>query len=135
MNPDLTHTLQLYYEAWSRQDPELVMEFFSDKSSFEDLGFAAKFVGLVQIRSFVDITYSGAPDFKVEPTKIIVGAGCAAAEWTMTGTHSGNFPGLPATGKRFEVRAASIIDFDDTKIYRIVDYWNPIEFQRSVGIA
>lgn len=53
----------------------------------------------------------------------------------MTGTHQGDLPGLPATGNRFEVRATSIVTFDGEKIARIVDYWNPLEFQRAVGLG
>jgi steroid delta-isomerase-like uncharacterized protein len=133
MKTDLETQLRRYYEAWSRQDADAVMEFFTEVSSFEDLAFAAKFEGLGQIRSFVDLTFAGSPDFKVSPKQIIAGDGVAAAAWTMSGIHSGDYPGLPATGNRFEVRASSIVNFDGDKIKTIVDYWNPIEFRHSVG--
>ena len=133
---DLEGLLRDYYQAWSRQDVDSVLEFFTDDSIFEDLAFAAKFQGLDQIRYFVDLTYAGSPDFRVVPNQIIVGDAMAAAAWTMSGIHIGDFPGLPATGKRFEVRASSIINFDQyNKIKSIVDYWNPAEFQRSVGLS
>lgn len=135
MEFDLEQRLRQYYDAWSRQDIDAVMGFFTDASSFEDLGFAYKFEGLEQIRSFVELTYAGSPDFRIQPTKIIVGDGAAAAAWTMSGTHSGDYPGLPATGKRFRVRAASIINFDGDRIKTVVDYWNLFEFKRSVGLA
>ena len=135
MTIDFEKRLRRYYDAWSRQDADAVMHFFDDTSTFEDLAFAAKFVGLTQIRSFVDLTYAGSPDFQVRPTQIVVGDGVAAAAWTMSGTHSGDFPGLPATGKRFEVRASSVVEFGGGTIKAIVDYWNPLEFQRSVSLA
>ncbi len=135
MEFDLEQRLRQYYDAWSRQDIDAVMGFFTDASSFEDLGLAYKFEGLEQILSFVELTYAGSPDFRVQPTKIIVGDGAAAAAWTMSGTHSGDYPGLPATGKRFRVRASSIINFDGDRIKTIVDYWNLVEFKRSVGLA
>ncbi|SMP61624.1 conserved hypothetical protein, steroid delta-isomerase-related [Neorhodopirellula lusitana] len=131
----LESRLKDYYDAWSRQDGNGVMSFFGESSTFEDLAFGARFEGLTQIRSFVDLTYAGSPDFRVRPTQIVVGEGSAAAAWVMSGTHSGDFPGLPATGKKFEVRASSIIRFDRDTIKTIVDYWNPAEFQRSVGLA
>ena len=133
---DLEGLLRDYYQAWSRQDVDSVLKFFTDESIFEDLAFAEKFQGLDQIRYFVDLTYAGSPDFRVVPTQIIVGDAMAAAAWTMSGIHVGDYPGLPATGKRFEVRASSIINFDqDNNIKSIVDYWNPVEFQRSVGLS
>lgn len=135
MEIDLAELLREYYEAWSRQDADAVMNFFTEVSSFEDLAFAARFDGLVQIRSFVDLTYAGSPDFQVKPTEIVVDVGKAAAAWTMSGTHAGDFPGLPATGKRFEVRACSVVSFDADKIRTIVGYWSPLEFQKSVGLV
>lgn len=135
MTHELEETLREYYEAWSRHDADEVMSFFAEEASFEDLAFAARFEGRDAIRAFVDLTYTGAPDFVVRPTEIVVGQGRAAAAWTMSGTHLGDFPGLPATGRPFEVRAASLVSFEGGKIKTIVDYWNPVEFQRSVGLA
>ena len=135
MDFELEKRLREYYDARSRQDAEAVMGCFTDTSVFEDRAFAARFRGLEQIRSFVDLTFEGAPDFQVRPTQIIAGDGVAAVAWTMSGTHSGDYPGLPATGKRFEVRASSVVSFREDKIKTIVDDWNPIEFQRSVGSA
>ena len=137
MKSDLQQRLRDYYAAWSRQDVDAVMAFFKEASTFEDLAFAAKFSGLAEIRSFVELTFAGSPDFEVEPTRIIGGddGHSAAAGWTMRGTHAGDLPGFPATGKRFEVRASSIVEFDSAgSIRSIVDYWNPLEFRRSVGL-
>jgi len=126
--------IEKYYDAWSQQDPDRVMDFFLGDSTFEDLAFAAKFEGLEQIRGFVDLTYAGVPDFRVVPTSIMVSDGRAAAQWIMSGTHSGDFPGMPATGKTFDVRAMSAIELRGDKILTIVDYWNPVDFQRKVGL-
>ena len=126
--------LHEYYQAWSSQNADAVMEFFTEESTFEDLAFAVKFAGLEQIRSFVDLTYAGSPDFHIQPTQIIVDKDKAAATWTMSGTHSGDFPGLPATGKHFQVRAVSIVKFEGQKIKEMTDYWNLLDFQRSVGL-
>jgi steroid delta-isomerase-like uncharacterized protein len=134
MTDALTDILHHYYAAWSRQEPDSVMGFFTEVSTFEDLAFEVKFQGLAQIRSFVDLTYTGAPDFRVAPETIISNGISAAATWTMSGTHDGDLPGLPATGKRFDVRATSIVWFRDERIERIVDYWNPDAFRRCVGL-
>ena len=101
--------LRADYTTWSAGDPDRVVEFFADGAVFEDLAFDAKFEGLDAIRSFVDLTYTGVPDFRVVPQQIVVNGSHAAASWIMSGTHRGDLPGLPATGKTFEVRASSII--------------------------
>ncbi len=132
---NMKELLSRYYAAWSKQNPEEVMQFFHHDSVFEDLAFEAKFEGSEQIRGFVDLTYIGAPDFRVVPQMIITDGVSAAATWIMSGTHEGDLPGLPATGNQFEVRATSIVTFRDDRIDTIVDYWNPIAFRRCVGLA
>ncbi|MCV6638892.1 ester cyclase [Candidatus Albibeggiatoa sp. nov. NOAA] len=120
--------LTQYYASWSTGNPDNVIQFFTQDAVFEDLAFEAKFVGLDAIRSFAVLTYSGVPDFKVVPTQIVAGDNSAAASWVMSGTHTGDLPNLPASQKRFEVRASSIITLKDDLIFDIKDYWNPNSF-------
>lgn len=127
--------LHEYYATWSAGDPDKVIEFFADGAVFEDLAFEAKFEGLEAIRSFAVLTYNGVPDFRVAPQQIVVNGSHAAASWVMSGTHSGDMPGLPATGKTFEVRASSIIQTQGSQILHITDYWNPVSFQKAVGLV
>ena len=62
---DPSEFLRSYYEAWSCQDPAKVVQFFCGDAVFEDLAFEAVFTGRSEIRSFVDMTYAGVPDFRV----------------------------------------------------------------------
>ncbi len=124
-----------YYAAWQPDNADSILANFTEDAMFEDLAFEASFSGHAQIRSFIELTYSGIPDFKVEPTSIVAGVDCAAAQWTMSGTHAGDLPGLPATGKVFSVRASSVIALRDQLIRSIHDYWNPETFKRCVGLA
>ena len=134
MPANLEEKLRQYYAAWTARDIDQVIACFTTDATFEDLAFAARFDGVAAIRSFVESTYAGAPDFRVEPQEILAGDGSAAAAWVMSGTHAGDFPGLPATGRRFTVRASSLVWFEGGLIRRIEDYWNPLEFARSVGL-
>jgi steroid delta-isomerase-like uncharacterized protein len=56
------------------------------------------------------------------------------AEWVMRGTHRGDMPGLPATGKQVDLRGASIFDLADGKIRRCSDYWNVATFLKQLGL-
>jgi len=45
----------------------------------------------------------------------------------MSGTHKGDFPGVPATGKRFSsIRGATILELKAGKICRESDYWDAV---------
>ena len=131
---DPSEFLRSYYEAWSCQDPAKVVQFFCGDAVFEDLAFEAVFTGRSEIRSFVDMTYAGVPDFRVIPSSIFCDGPSAAAEWVMSGTHTGDMPGLAATGKRLEIRDASIVRMREGLIESITDYWSLTSFRRMVGI-
>ena len=131
---DTTETLRAYYAAWSTGDPDAVAAFFTEDAVFEDRAFEARFEGRDGVRTFAKITYRGVPDFRVEPVRLFVSGDDGAAAWLMSGTHSGALPNLPATGKRFEVQASSIIRLRGGLIAEMLDYWNPVEFQRAVGL-
>ena len=133
-NSDMEKRLRDYYAIWATGDPDKVVEFFAEGAVFEDLAFDAKLEGREAIRSFAVLTFNGVPDFRVDPQSIVVDGTQAAASWIMSGTHSGDLPGLPASGKSFSVRASSIIQTRDNLILQITDYWNPISFQKEVGL-
>ncbi len=44
--------------------------------------------------------------------------------WTQTGTHSGNFMGMPPTGKQFTIAG---IDIHDVKAGRMAEHWHVVD--------
>ncbi|GAB4189661.1 MAG: hypothetical protein Tsb002_16890 [Wenzhouxiangellaceae bacterium] len=125
--------LKRYYAAWGTGDADAVCGFFTADCVFEDLAFEARFQGRDGVREFARITYAGVPDFQVDPVSIIVEGEQAAAMWVMSGTHAGDLPNLPASGQRFSVRASSIIRLRSGQIESMIDFWNPVQFQKAVA--
>jgi steroid delta-isomerase-like uncharacterized protein len=53
----------------------------------------------------------------------------------MSGTHRGDFPGIPATGKGFSsVRGSTILELDDGRIRRESNYWDGATLMKQVGL-
>jgi steroid delta-isomerase-like uncharacterized protein len=98
------------------------------------LAFEAVCIERTEIRGSVDMTYTGVPDFRVIPSSIFCDGRNAAAEWVMSGTPTGDMPGLASNGKRFEIRAASVVRMREGLIETITDYWSLTSFRRMVGI-
>jgi hypothetical protein len=56
-------------------------------------------------------------------------------EWVISGTRHGNFPGLPATSKRFSaVRGATIVEPQEGKVRRNSDCWDAATCMRQGGL-
>jgi steroid delta-isomerase-like uncharacterized protein len=135
---DLERMLDDWAMAWSsidNKDPERVLALFADDCVFEDVTFGVVARGKEELRSFVNRAFAAVPDFKYGLTSRFAARQWAAIEWVMSGTHQGDFPGMPATGKRFSsVRGASILELEAGKIRRESDYWDAATFMKQVGL-
>src|SRR5258708_4404644 len=135
---DLERMLDEWAMAWStaaNTDPERVLALYADDCVFEDVTFGLAARGKEELRSFVNRAFAAVPDFQYGVTSRFVARGWAVIEWVMSGTHQGDWPGMPATGKRFSsVRGASILDLQVGKIRRESDYWDAATFMKQVGL-
>jgi steroid delta-isomerase-like uncharacterized protein len=61
------------------------------------------------------------PDLRMEPQDVLASGDKAVARVVATGTHQGEFMGMPATGKRVEVQLIDITRFGDDG--RAVEHW------------
>ncbi|HEY5602480.1 MAG TPA: ketosteroid isomerase-related protein [Gammaproteobacteria bacterium] len=133
METDMEKLYQNYVAAWSARDIEAVVSFFTDDCVYEDVALGAISRGKGELRPFVLATLAAIPDFKIEPKSVFATVDRLVSEWIMSGTQTGDFPGLPATGKGFTVPVASIMEFQRGKIRRNTDYWNLASFLQQVG--
>ena len=60
------------------------------------------------------------PDFKVEVDHMVTDDNNVAFAYTATGTHQGDFQGIPATGKPIKIRGMQISRFENGKM---VERW------------
>ncbi len=135
---DLERLLDDWATAWSSSDfsdPERVLALFLDDGVFEDVTFGVLVHGKEELRRFVNDAFSAVPDFKYEVTRRFATNQWAAIEWVMSGTHRGDFPGIPATNKRFSsVRGSTVLELEAGKIRRESDYWDAATLMKQVGL-
>jgi steroid delta-isomerase-like uncharacterized protein len=120
--------------AWNAHDPDKILSFFSDDVLYEDLAIGKTMHGKQELAEFIKLTLNDIPDFHIEATSLIVSGDWVASEAIMSGTmaHS-SIPGIPATGKSFSLRAASIMELSNGKIRRETDYYNAITMMQQIG--
>ena len=135
---DLERLLDDWATAWSSSDssdPERVLALFVDNCVFEDVTFGVVVRGREELLSFVNGAFAAIPDFKYGIRSGFATGQWAIIEWVMSGTHRGDFPGIPATGKRFSsVRGSTILELDDGRIRRESDYWDGATLMKQVGL-
>ena len=94
--------------AWSSHDIEILLALCTDDCVYEDVAMGAVHQGKQALQEFATAVFAAIPDFKISLTDGFVAGDHGAAEWTMCGTHRGDLPGVPATGKPFSVRGATV---------------------------
>jgi steroid delta-isomerase-like uncharacterized protein/uncharacterized protein (TIGR02118 family) len=128
--PELTE----WAAAWSAHDAERVVRLFTDDCVYEDVTIGAVNHGKDELRVFAAAIFAAIPDFAIALSSSHADERWGAMEWTMSGTHAADLPGLPATGQRFSVRGATILALAPRGMSRCTDYWDRATFAAQVGL-
>jgi steroid delta-isomerase-like uncharacterized protein len=125
--------LEEWAAAWSAQDRDRLAAIFTDDCVYEDETMGVLTRGKAELKAFADGIFAAIPDFAVELSSRFTAGSWAAMEWIMSGTHRGDLPGLPATGKPFALRGASILELSSGRLARCTDYWDMESLLRQIG--
>ena len=134
MTTDIKKIFRDYMAAWNSYDVDKIAAFFTDDGVHEDIAVGSIFRGKNELKAGISPLFAACPDFKLELKSLFGTADWVAQEWVMTGTQTGAFSGLgiPATGKSFSIRGASVTTLREGKIVRNTDYWNLISMLRQL---
>ena len=73
------------------------------------------------VMAFFRMYIAAFPDLRMSPEDVIASGDKAVARVRATGTHQGEFMGMPATGKSVDVQLVDIIRFGDDGLAR--EHW------------
>lgn len=113
-----------WFAAWSSHDVEKLVALFAEDCTWEDIPNKTHH-GKQEVEALARGTHTMVPDLQLEIRDVFIGEGWFIAEWQATGTNAGDFPGIPASGNRFRMRGASVIELREGKIHRYSSYWDP----------
>jgi steroid delta-isomerase-like uncharacterized protein len=120
--------------AWTVHDVEKLLSLCTDDCVYEDVTMGVVNRGNAELKGFIRSIFGAIPDFEMKLISGFTAGNWGGAEWSMSGTHKGDLPGLPATGKRFSVRGSSIFELRDGKIKRNSDYWDMVTLLKQIGV-
>jgi steroid delta-isomerase-like uncharacterized protein len=93
---------------WTEVAPTLVQ----DDRAFFDFVPVGEFKGAEGVRQLYGIIATAFPDLHIEVTASYDVPGCSIREGVITGTHEGEYLGIPATGVPLRVAFAAFFVFD-----------------------
>jgi steroid delta-isomerase-like uncharacterized protein len=101
------------FRAWNAHDADAVAAVFAEQGELVEVMVGRVMSGRVAIRANATAILAAFPDFHLERRMLLIDGATNADQWTMSGTHEGQYHGIAPTGKRVEVRGATFSEFDD----------------------
>jgi steroid delta-isomerase-like uncharacterized protein len=128
--------LDRYLDAWNAHDPAAVARHMADSAVYEDVALGRVLHGPSEIAKFVEEATRSSSNFRFEVVSLITTGSDYANEWVMRGTNDRALPGVPASGRSFRVRGASVGKLDSSGlIVENRDYYNLAGLLTQLGIS
>jgi steroid delta-isomerase-like uncharacterized protein len=97
-------------------------DYFTDDVSWAMVGSGQELRGRGPVRDFLTWMHTQAFDARPKVKTLVIGDSQAALEADFVGTHTGEFLGIPATGKSVQVPYCVIYDLRDDKLAALRAY-------------
>jgi len=106
---------------------------YAENAIVEDSMHSKPFVGRTAIMERKNIITSAASEAKITITNRIVTGNQVTAEWIATGVHTGELPGLPASGRPFSIHGVTVVVRHEGKIVREALYYDVTKLYQQLG--
>lgn len=85
------------------------------------------------VRGMFGDVLKGFPDFHFQTLKLYHDENAVILEGLMTGTHQGEFGGMQPLGRKMNIQAACIFDFDEDRLLNETVYFDFATLQRQLS--
>lgn len=122
-------------QAWETGDTARLDRLFVVDAVYDDVANDHRFAGVSEIRGYVEHVHSWASDVSITITDVHAGPAHEVAEWIMEGVQDRPIPQrvTVATGRRFQIRGATLVEVEDERIIRAADYLDVASFALHLG--
>lgn len=106
---------------------------YHEEAIVEDSMHATPFVGRQAILTRKRAGFTAMPNLKITVTNRVVHGDQLTVEWVASGTHTSDYPGLPASGRAFSIPGVTVVVRREGKIVRESLYYDMAEVHRQLG--
>jgi len=105
---------------------------YAENAIVEDSMHPQPFIGRTAIMERKNVITSATSDAKITITNRLVTGHQVTAEWVATGVHTGDLPGLPASGRPFSIHGVTVVIRHEGKIVREALYYDVNQLYRQL---
>jgi steroid delta-isomerase-like uncharacterized protein len=120
--------------VWNQGHVERLGEFYADNVVRHVPESPDPIVGLEANKEYIRRLRAAFPDTHVDTERAFTDGKMAAVHWVWTGTHLGDMPNLPATGKKVRLPGISLIRVESGKFAEIWDQDDQLSLLVQLGV-
>lgn len=125
---------RFYEEAINQQNMDLVSAICPD-CFVHRTAPASQGSGFEEWMQVVQAVFHAFPDLHYAVHDVVAAGDQVAVRWTATGTHRGEFEGVPATGKQVTMAGMSLCRMEDSQIHEMWNVWDSLGLMQQIGVA
>lgn len=126
---------RLYEEIWNKRKLELINQIISPSHALQAPNVAGSAVGPEAYKLQTTLFLAGYPDLHWTVEDLIAEEDKVVACWTISGTHKGDFMGIPATNKKVSVDGMTIHHITNGKIMDSYSNWDALGMMQQLGVV
>jgi len=125
---------RLYHSVWNERRLEFIEKVIAPTHALGDPTVSGGGVGPAAYRRQVERFVTGLPDLKFNIDDTISEKDKLVVAWTITGTHKGDFLGVPPTNKKVSFSGITINQIANGKIIESTVIWDGLGLLEQFGV-
>ncbi|MGH2535082.1 MAG: ester cyclase [Thermomicrobiales bacterium] len=121
---------RFFEEVWNQADETAIDRYIAEQAAGNDPDFGA---GREAFRAQWRKWHAAFPDLHFQIDDLVAEGNKVVTRWTLTGTHRGEFMGIPATGHAIRVAGTSLDRIEHGQIQEGFDGWDALGLRQQLG--
>ncbi|MGB5419339.1 ester cyclase [Algibacter sp.] len=137
-NSKLDKTLAMYTDTWDKIVNDANIDLINNTTFTEDITLISSpenIVGIENFKAYYQNFLTGFSDIEFTVTDCFGQGDKIAKHWNFKGTHTGDFFGIPATGKSVDIDGVTLVKMKDGKVAQEQDFMDNMVFLAQLGIV
>ncbi len=126
---------RLYEEVWNKRKLDLISEIISPSHALHAPNISGSSLGPEAYKRQILLFLAGYSDLRFNIEDMIAEQDKVVACWTFSGTHRGDYMGIPATNKKVSVDGMTIHHVAGGKIMDSYSNWDALGMMQQLGVV
>jgi steroid delta-isomerase-like uncharacterized protein len=137
MSTDQNKTIarRIVDEGWTKHDPKILDQLFSNDAVLHDPRDPSLARGPQGAKSTLERSLRAFPDIKINIEREIAEGDYVVQHLLVTGTNTGEFNGMPATGKKTSVTGVMTSKIKDGKVIEAWSLFDSLGLMQQLGVV